>query len=396
MNNSEKFLIVTIVNKNRKCRIQLNEMENIEKIKEICKPKLGFENIDINKINLCFIDDDKEKNIINEFNDLIEYSNINSENGNLSIELIAEISKERENIMDKQNKNNNLNYINNNNKNSDKIIDDNKDRMINALNDEIEKLIMKCKKQKDIIKNVIEKYEKKICDLKNVDSRKEIRELTNKNNNNINDKTQNENNNNLNLNDINKNEKKILITKDMNFINIECNKCKKKNDIKIFQCVTCENYYLCQDCYYENNIKTQRFHEHKYLYFFEIIFPVDLMKLIKKKEEKDKIYNKIIDKFNDLLNSIFFDENGNFSNTKYIIDNTHVNKLKSIFDEMNKINEDPFEYFQDYKLSFINPKLERIEKEGSQKDIKPLISEKIKLLWINLMSCSPKKKAFIK
>ena len=183
MNNSEKFLIVTIVNKNRKFRIQLNEMENIEKIKEICKPKLGFENIDINKINLCFIDDDKEKNIINEFNDLIEYSNINSENGNLSIELIAEISKERENIMDKQNKNNNLNYINNNNKNSYKIIDDNKDRMINALNDEIEKLIMKCKEYKDIIKNLIEKYEKKICDLKNVDSRKENRELTNKNNN---------------------------------------------------------------------------------------------------------------------------------------------------------------------------------------------------------------------
>ena len=228
MNNSEKFLIVTIVNKNRKCRIQLNEMENIEKIKEICKPKLGFENIDINKINLCFIDDDKEKNIINEFNDLIEFSNINSEKGNLSIELIAEISKERENIMDKQNKNNNLNYINNNNKNSDKIIDDNKDRMINALNDEIEKLIMKCKKYKYIIKNLIEKYEKKICDLKNVDSRKEIRELTNKNNNNINDKTQNENNNNLNLNDINKNEKKVLNTKDINFINIECNKCKKK------------------------------------------------------------------------------------------------------------------------------------------------------------------------
>ena len=120
------------------------------------------------------------------------------------------------------------------------------------------------------------------------------------------------------------------------------------------------------------------------------------MKLIKKKEEKDKIDNEIIDKFNDLLNSIFFDENGNFSNTKYIIDNTHFNKLKSIFDEMNKINEDPFEYFQDYKLSFINPKLERIEKEGSQKDIKPLISEKIQLLGINLMSCSPKKKAFIK
>ena len=64
MNNSEQFLYITILNKNSKCVIHLNEEESIEKIKEICKQKLEFGNIDINKINLCFIDGDKEKNII--------------------------------------------------------------------------------------------------------------------------------------------------------------------------------------------------------------------------------------------------------------------------------------------------------------------------------------------
>lgn len=397
MNNSEQLLIITISinNKNDNCEIPLNEVESIEKIKEICKQKLGFESIDINKINLCFIDDDKEKIIINEFDDLIKYSNTNSEN-NLSIKLIAEIIRENESIIDNINKENNLNDITNNSENRNKIINDYKDRIINKLNAEIENLKMKCKEYKDIIKNLIDKYEKKISGSSKVDSKKENAELTYKNNININDKPQNENNNNLNSNNINKNEKKILATKDMKFINIiECNKCKKKNYIKIFQCVSCENYYLCQDCYYENNITTQRFHEHKYLYFFEIIFPVDLMSLIKKKEEKEKIYNEIIDKFNDILNSIFFDKNGDFSNTKYVIDDLHINKLKSVLDGMNKINEDPFQYFKDYKEFYINPQLERLEKKVNLKDIIPLINDKVNLLWINLMSCIPKKQNYI-
>ena len=232
------------------------------------------------------------RNIVNEFNDLIEHSNINNENDNLSIELIAEISKEKENIIDYQKKENNLNYINNNSEDSNRTIHDYKDRIINELNAEIEQLKMKCKEYKDIIKNLIDKYEKKISDSSKVDSKKENRELPYKNNNYINDKTQTKNNNNLNTNDINKNEKKILITKDIKFINNECNKCKKKSHLKIFQCVSCENYYLCQECHDENNIKTQKFHAHKYLYFFEIKFPVELMKLIKKKKKMIKFIIK--------------------------------------------------------------------------------------------------------
>ena len=180
MNNSEQLLIITISinNKNDNCEIPLTEVESIEKIKEICKQKLGFESIDINKINLCFIDDDKEKIIINEFDDLIKYSNTNSEN-NLSIKLIAEIIKENESIIDNINKENNLNDITNNSENRNKIINDYKDRIINKLNAEIENLKMKCKEYKDIIKNLIDKYEKIISGSSKVNSKKENAELIN-------------------------------------------------------------------------------------------------------------------------------------------------------------------------------------------------------------------------
>ena len=171
MDKSEQFLIIKIVNINKnencKCEILLNQMESIEKIKEDCKQKLGFEDLDINKINLYFVDDDKDKIIINEFNDLIEHSNINSENDNLSIDLIMKISEEKGN----QNKENNPIYINKNN--GIKIINDDKDRKINELKTENEILKMICKRYKDKLKELIDKYEIKIRNLKNVDSKKE-------------------------------------------------------------------------------------------------------------------------------------------------------------------------------------------------------------------------------
>jgi len=317
MDNSEQFLIITILNKNEncKCEILLNQMESIENIKEDCKQKLGFENIDINKINLCFVDDDKDIIIINEFNDLIKHSNINSESDNLSIDLFVKINEEKDNMIDNQNKENNPIYINKNDNNDNKIINDDKNRKINELKAENEILKMFCKRYKDKLKELIDKYEKKICNLKNIDSQKENKELSQKDNN---IKTQNENIKNLNSNDINKKERKILYIQDIQFINIKCNKCQKKNDKNIFQCISCENYYLCQDCYKENNKQATRFHDHKHSYFFEIIFPNELMKLIKIKEKHYKNYYEVIDKFNDFLTSIFFDENNNFSNKKYI------------------------------------------------------------------------------
>ena len=393
MNNSEQFLIITL-NKNKKdeCEIHLNEVESIEKIKEDCKQKLGFGNIDINKINLFFIDDNEDRNIINEFNDLIEYSNINSED-NLSIELVVEINEEKERIINNQNKENNTISINNNKKNINKIIIDDKDRKINELNAIIEKLIMKLQKYKDKLKELIDKYEKKISDLKKLDPKKENRELIHEN---ITIKTPNENINNINLksNNINTKERKSLYIEDILYINIKCNKCKKKNNKNIFQCVYCENYFLCQDCHNKNNKEAKKFHDHEYLYFFEIIFPIELMTLIKRKKEKKKVYYEVIDKFNDFLTSIFFDEDKNFSNKKYNIDIQHIENLKSLCNDMIKFNEDPFKYFEDYKQMYINPKIENIEKdekEEKQKEILISIGEKLQLIWLNLMSCTPKK-----
>jgi len=69
MDNSEQVLIITILDKNENpiTELKLNKVESIEKIKDDCKKNLGIGNIDINKINLCFIDDDKDKNIMPYF-----------------------------------------------------------------------------------------------------------------------------------------------------------------------------------------------------------------------------------------------------------------------------------------------------------------------------------------
>jgi len=362
MDNSEQLLMITISNKNKNdvCKIQLSEVKSIEKIKEDYKQKLGFENIDINKINLYFIDDEKEKNIINEFNDLIEFAS--SQNDNLSIELFAEINEEKNNIMNKQNKENNHGNINNNNENRNKII--------NKLNADIEKWKMKCKKYKDIIKTIIDGYEKKIRELCKVNFKKENRELFYENNN-INNKSQNENNIKI--------EANILYRKDIRFISNKCDNCSKQNDKNIFQCISCENYYLCQACHNEN-FKNKKYHNHKY--FFEIKFPDDLITKIKAKEKHDKEYYNAINKFNDFLNGIFFDKSGNFSNEKYIPNKSNIQNFKKLCKEMTKIKEDPLKYFEDYKATNINPKLKEIKKEKNQEEQNEIIisiSEKLNL-----------------
>ena len=365
MDNSEQVLIITILDKNENpiTELKLNKVESIEKIKDDCKKNLGIGNIDINKINLCFIDDDKDKNIINEFEDLIVYSNI--ENNNLSIALIAEISGEKDNIKDSQNKDNNPIHINNN-KNSNKIIDDDTDRKINELKAEIEILNIICKKYKDKLKELIEKYEKQNRDLRNVDSKNENRELHDENNVTI-----------------KKKEKNLLDRQNIQFISNNCNKCGKKSDKNIFQCVKCENYYLCQACHKENSKENKRFHEHKF--YFEIKFPDDLMTIIKLKEKSEKDYYDTINKFNAFLSGIFFDKDGNLSNQKYIENKLNIKILKNLCNEMKKIKVDPLKYFENYQKQAINKKLEIIKKEGNPGEMIELINQKLKEINNNLL-----------
>ena len=277
MEEKNKVMKLIIWYNNKGFVIPYKEGLTLEEIKKQCQTNFKLEEEDINNLILLFNDNDGGKIIINNIKEfcLLKFG-INKFNS--SIELILEINQEIK-ILNSNNIFKNI-MSNTNNDEYDKLIIELKNEIGNLKNKcnnyekRIKELLLKCQQN---IKNEIKK-EKKLCVIEN----------------------ENFSINNLksNQNDINKKEKKILTTKDMKFINIECNKCKKKNYIKIFQCVACENYYLCQNCHNENNIKTLRFHEHKYLYFFEIIFPVELMKLIIKKEEKVNIYNKTIEKFN--------------------------------------------------------------------------------------------------
>ena len=85
-------------------------------------------------------------------------------------------------------------------------------------------------------------------------------------------------------------------------------------------------------------------------------------------------------KFNDFLNGIFFDQNGNLSKEKYIPDTKMFKKLCKNIKKINK--EEPLKYFEEYKAKVINPKLEEIKKEENQEkpnEIIISISEKLNL-----------------
>jgi hypothetical protein len=187
---------------------------------------------------------------------------------------------------------------------------------------------------------------------------------------------------------IKKKEKKKLFKQNIQFIKNKCNKCDKQNENNIFQCVICENFYLCQACHKENNKSNKNIHEHKD--FFEIKFPAKLMEKIKLKEKHDKEYYETIEKFIDFLNGIFFDNNGNFSKQKFVVNNSNTKILKNLCNEMIIFKEDPLKYFEDYKKYTINPKIESITKEGKQEEMVQLINEKLKIIFDNLFKLIPK------
>ena len=75
MNEIENILIVKIYNDEKKSFEFNTETEiTIEEIKKKCQQKFNYLNENINNINLWFIDDDKDKNLINNYNDLITYA----------------------------------------------------------------------------------------------------------------------------------------------------------------------------------------------------------------------------------------------------------------------------------------------------------------------------------
>ena len=389
MEGKELFLKINIFYENHHKEIICNEEKKIEEIKKECKNILGLNYIDINNINLWFIDEDKEKNMIYEFDDLINFSKEYMPNY-LSIELIVEICNkyEKENWIDNDKKEeNNINAdkyeVLNNYKNVIKA----KDKIILELKNEIEILKFKCKKNKssaNSYKNLINYLVKisKLNSIKELIKKLKEQNKENKDNkdNNIQIKDQNKDIEQI-KNDKLKNEKRIFLYKEnFDFINNKCNNCSKQNTSHIYRCAFCKDYYLCSKCLKDNEKKDKKNQEH--IYFFEIIFPEKLLKLIELAKNKDKKYYSIIEKFNDFLNKIFFDDKGNFSLEKYNVNNTI---LKPLVKEMKSINESPLSYIEDYKITCLNFEIEKLKNKNKLTDeITYLIPEKISYLKLNI------------
>ena len=318
---------ICILYKNKNFIVPYKKGLKIEEIKKQCKDNFELEKEDINHLILLYADENMDKIVINNLEELFIFKKgINK--SNFLFELIVEINQE-------------INYLNKLKMKNDNF--DEKDKIIFELKKEIENLRKKCENyEKKIKKNIfiiestnrinIFNEENKIKEkaIEKIKNENEINENNNKINNEFkenkidkrynsvlkvsnqitdlqfsktfksgeskwdlnNDKIQND------KNLINKNPIKF---KDIEFIHEKCFLYKKISDIRIYK--DCKEYklYLCENCY-KKKIKSHYKDD-----YFEIKFPENVLKL--KKERKIRINalgNKPINDFNNFLNNIFF------------------------------------------------------------------------------------------
>ena len=395
MDNLDVFLkvIVRDDNINQEFEIKSEKEIKIEEIKNKCKEEFKYSKEDLNNINLFFIDNDNDKNLIINNNDLI--SNATEISSCFSIELHAEVNKKQNNKISAKednneiNNNEKINIINNDEKNNEKeIIKRNKilekkleyyEKRIRNLNSYYENLIDSLIKNKETLNKSI--YENKNEET----SAKDTLEINNNNiiNNNEEINKQNsfiikneealkqmkENNdhlfNNLNINQneiMNKNLKKngkYYILNKLDFIKNNCKNCDNQSLKNIYKCVLCDDYFICNNCYKTKN----KFHKHND--FFEIKYPDEIIRQIQQRINNNITYDKIINKFNVILKDIFFDKDGNLSTKE--INNFDKYNLNQICKELNSINESPSTYFSDYKKTYLNQKQLEQFKNADQK-----------------------------
>ncbi len=311
--------------------------------------------------------------ILNIFDTIYENNKIIINNNNNNIEQI---------------KNNENNY---NEKNNYDITLDEKNKIINELKKENEKLKLKINGFNERINHIILYYEKYINSLFNNDKKYQnnyhaknhkdnmefvknkntlqVKEINTKNlNANKNDiiESKNEINQKLEKNDI-INKGNIIILDEPDYISNDCSNCYNKNNDIIYKCILCNSYFLCEKCY--NNMKKTVFHDH--VFFFEIKYPKELL---------EKNMNIIIGQFNIYLKNLFFDENGNLSTEPNAI--IYEKKLQKICNDLKDINISPDIYFSDYRKSYINFLLTRLDQKNQD-----IIIEKIVLLSNKIIKC---------
>jgi len=383
-----------ILYKNKSFIVPYKKGLEIEEIKKQCQTNFELEKEDINNIILLYVDENKDKIIINNFDELLIFKKgINKQN--FLFELFVEINQEIYCMNKLKMKNYNF---------------DEKDKIIIELKKEIENLKKKCENYEKKIKNNISINIIESTNRINIFNREDkIKERKNIINNNETDKKENNNkiNNKFKENTIKKcnsfledceffilfdpssnlrqsenlwdiNDNKNLINQiQINYNEIElvytkCYFCHKKCNNKIYKDYR-GNKYICEICFKKKIKKSD------YDNFFEIKFPPQLINyLIKKRKE---LGNKPVENFNIVLNNIFFDNEGNFkTKEKNEINGKNFFELEKIYNDLILINEDPIKYFADYQNAFINR--QKLKFDDNKRN---LIDQKIKLVMNNLL-----------
>ena len=279
------ILIIKVKYGKKDYEIIIQKEITIEEIKIRCQKEFNFPEKDINNINLWFIDEDNDKNLISHINELMTFAkeiDINKFLINLNVDInIKKINDiENSNKIEKD-------YILNNNNN--KVIFKNKNIYEKRIKEEKENIIRKIKKENELLKKLINYYQEKIKQIikyyeealnekyikpLNLINKQDIKkeEIINENKNIFEDKIKNQNQKeqiNILKNDkIDERENKtkgesnqitekentqiikteIEILYDMEFINNKCQKCYKYSEKKIYKCIFCDTYYLCDNC----------------------------------------------------------------------------------------------------------------------------------------------------
>ena len=424
MDGLDPELKIVISNDKSHLQVQTKEI-SLEELKKKCQEEFGYDETDIQKMNLWYIDDDNDKNLINNGSDLLlfakemEFSKFSI---NLTLQLSNKINIKEENKIEEQKNIEINNFIDEANK--DNNVE--KDIEIKKLQKEIDFLKEEINYHKQRNKNIILKYEEVLNEFRVKNESKKINEIIEKNNeiNNINSqgiedykinyndmhdyykkeiyekeekqtKNSNENtndfviikesknnyqnqlSNNSNLNDINvnnklkDNEEKYNLKK-LEFINNRCKKCNKKTIKSIFKCIICDNYYLCETCHKANN--KNKFHEHNE--YFQIIYPNGVQNQLYKKQNENIKYNNAVNSFYALLREIFFDQNSNITTKE--INKKEIKALNKISKEIDSLNASALEYFSEYQKIYINKGLENDDK------LREIIFQKINIVVNNI------------
>ena len=389
-----------ILYKNKSFIVPFRKGLKIEEIKSQCLSNFELEEKDINNLILLYVDENMDKIIINNLDELLIFKKgMNSQN--FLFELIVEINQEINDMNKLKMKNDNL---------------DEKDKIIIELKKEIENLEKKCENYEKKIKNKINIIES--INTINIFSEEDIIKEKKSKKKNENENEIKENNNKINnefkenkidkrynyilevskqitdlqftktfklserICDINddknlKNEYPLKF-KDIEFIHEKCLLCKKKCENKIYRHYKKKNIYLCENCY-KKEIKSQYKDD-----YFKIKFPEKVLKLKEQRKIRIRIKelgDKPIIDFNNFLNNIFFDKEGNFSKKEINeINDKDFSELKRIYNDMIFIKENPVKYFADYQVTFINK--QRMKMDDHEKN---LIDKKLKLVLNNLI-----------